>query len=382
MKKITPVILMVGLLLQMPLPGANGAFPTQVEIPFKIVNPSQYSREEVLWFNVGFHPGDLLNPDNFRVYRLLDGGRRVEIASDYIPSTVRRYPSSPSIRSMTVVIRDRWGGGVEASYVLVAGAAPPVRRPTMAAVTTPPMIVIKDGDKSWQISTSQTLLGTNVYVMYTNGSRRAVTAPLIPVRGNQLTPDQISFALQWGEPTAMEVEVRSLLTHVHLEYRDAKVIQWGYGATQEQIEHTDIISANLDIYIPAGEERVYLKVDKYLHERIYNHNGFLYEFSTIYGPDDRYVSIYGTEDQFRMYGRSSAPTWRKGETLLKDSPPGRRSSPAFMDVDSDGDLDMLIGCSNGTIYLLRNTGTEHSPSFASPTPLYHYPYTNISIAVE
>jgi len=376
---VAPLLLALSFLFPLIVTPSEGAFPVQVEYPFTLKNPTPHPREETVWFRVAFHPGDIVNPENFRVYRVEEGGRR-EVPSDYLPSTVERYPTSPSIRSMVVVIRDRLEGGEEGSYILVAGAPPPLRPPSMTAAVTPPMIVLRDGETTWQISTTQSVLSTNVYILYTNGSRRAVTSPLIPVNGNQLTPDQISFAMLWGEPTYMDVEVRSLLAHITLRYGDAKMVQWGYGATQEQIEHTDIISAELDIYIPSGEARAYIYATKNLHERIYNHNGFLYEFSSIYGPDDRYECIYGTEDLFRMYGRSSAPTWRRGETHLEDSPPGNRSSPAFMDVDSDGDLDMLIGYSDGEIYLLRNGGTSHTPYFSSPKPYLRLPHRNISLA--
>jgi uncharacterized protein (DUF2141 family) len=42
---------------------------------------------------------------------------------------------------------------------------------------------------------------------------------------------------------------------------------------------------------------------------------------------------------------------------------GRRSAPALMDVDGDGDLDLLVGSESGAVQLYRNTGTRTAPSF-------------------
>ncbi|MDX5483031.1 MAG: VCBS repeat-containing protein, partial [Hymenobacteraceae bacterium] len=39
------------------------------------------------------------------------------------------------------------------------------------------------------------------------------------------------------------------------------------------------------------------------------------------------------------------------------------SSPAFVDVDDDGDLDLLLGRSDGSLLLYRNTGTATSPAY-------------------
>jgi len=39
------------------------------------------------------------------------------------------------------------------------------------------------------------------------------------------------------------------------------------------------------------------------------------------------------------------------------------ASPAFIDVDADGDFDLLVGNSNGSTYFFRNTGTATEPEF-------------------
>ena len=45
---------------------------------------------------------------------------------------------------------------------------------------------------------------------------------------------------------------------------------------------------------------------------------------------------------------------------------GTKSSPAFADIDGDGDFDAFIGDQNGTTRFLENTGTLNSPTFTTP----------------
>ncbi|HEY1039399.1 MAG TPA: FG-GAP-like repeat-containing protein, partial [Bacteroidia bacterium] len=44
---------------------------------------------------------------------------------------------------------------------------------------------------------------------------------------------------------------------------------------------------------------------------------------------------------------------------------GFKSTPTFADLDNDGDMDMLAGEYNAHFYYFRNTGTAQNPSFAS-----------------
>ncbi|MGC5198211.1 FG-GAP-like repeat-containing protein, partial [Aphanothece microscopica] len=46
---------------------------------------------------------------------------------------------------------------------------------------------------------------------------------------------------------------------------------------------------------------------------------------------------------------------------------GDYSAPSFADLDGDGDLDALIGASNGTLRYFRNNGTALAPVFAEQT---------------
>ncbi|MXS77972.1 hypothetical protein ABF87_08365, partial [Nitrosomonas sp. JL21] len=71
---------------------------------------------------------------------------------------------------------------------------------------------------------------------------------------------------------------------------------------------------------------------------------------------------------FRNTGTATNPVFAAPSTNpfgLSDV--GFSSSPSFVDIDHDGDLDALIGNDDGNILFFRNTGNARSPAFAAPS---------------
>ncbi|MFL7905341.1 SwmB domain-containing protein, partial [Azospirillum argentinense] len=83
------------------------------------------------------------------------------------------------------------------------------------------------------------------------------------------------------------------------------------------------------------------------------------------GDLDALVGNIGTNFQFyRNVGSATAPSF----TLDAATDPFGLSgvtmaTPAFADLDGDGDLDVLVGSNSGSLLFLRNVGTATAPSF-------------------
>ena len=82
--------------------------------------------------------------------------------------------------------------------------------------------------------------------------------------------------------------------------------------------------------------------------------------------------VVGTSDGhlhfYRNTGTPSSPSFTAAEGVVPDSSLGNRAAPHLADVNDDGTLDLLVGTKNG-LHVLRNTGTPEAPSFAAPTTL-------------
>ena len=75
---------------------------------------------------------------------------------------------------------------------------------------------------------------------------------------------------------------------------------------------------------------------------------------------------YGNTWFFRNTGTASSPVLAAAITNpFGLSSVGNLANPAFVDIDSDGDLDVLIGNNDGNTLFFRNTGTIGSPVFAA-----------------
>lgn len=78
----------------------------------------------------------------------------------------------------------------------------------------------------------------------------------------------------------------------------------------------------------------------------------------------------GNIHYYQNDGTSATPNW----TLVSDNwlglDVGGWSTPTFVDIDNDNDLDLFIGAEDGTLTFVENLGTSQIPNWASPTPNY------------
>ncbi len=77
----------------------------------------------------------------------------------------------------------------------------------------------------------------------------------------------------------------------------------------------------------------------------------------------------GTINFYRNIGTKQAPLFELESDEYADIDIGRRSSPTLIDIDHDGDLDLLIGTDAGPIEVFRNRGTAAIPDFVGEGPL-------------
>ncbi len=89
----------------------------------------------------------------------------------------------------------------------------------------------------------------------------------------------------------------------------------------------------------------------------------------------------GTINFYRNDGTAKQPRFTLVTDELQGIDVGRRSSPALVDADSDGDLDLLVGTERGELVLYRNVGSAQRVEFATEPRTLDTPFGSSTPAI-
>jgi hypothetical protein len=88
------------------------------------------------------------------------------------------------------------------------------------------------------------------------------------------------------------------------------------------------------------------------------------DFDLLMGEENGNINFY------RNIGNRTSPDWELISDNYSSIRAGKRSSPAFGDIDGDSDLDLLIGQDEGRVLFFKNEGTVYLPWWAPVTENY------------
>ncbi len=78
----------------------------------------------------------------------------------------------------------------------------------------------------------------------------------------------------------------------------------------------------------------------------------------------------GTLSFFPNVGDTLDPVWGMEQANYLGMHAGHFSVPSFCDIDADGDEDLFLGCDSGLVSLFRNTGSPSAPAFSLDTAFH------------
>jgi hypothetical protein len=88
------------------------------------------------------------------------------------------------------------------------------------------------------------------------------------------------------------------------------------------------------------------------------------DFDLFIGEEQGNINFY------RNVGDEAVPQWDQVSTNYNSIDVGKRSAPVFVDMDDDSDLDLFVGQDEGKIFFYKNEGTIYLPSWTKVTQSY------------